>query len=559
MGTETAADLRAYLADRWRPMLRTAYLVCGDAAVAHDAVRSVFITLRTRFRTMPTDELDTWVSCQVIGRIIGDDKESGTIGLADMDDDELWEGHLRLPSRIRAVLVMRLLDALPDDKIAIVLGLPGDEVAELTRAGLGPDESGETAAALGAELARRGQDVADDRPPIVAIERAMNRPRRLRAVSAIAMVVAVASVGIAITRSADERTPAPDGGPMIETTRSMLDWAPRGSLGQDRSAVEKARALVRSATGPASRTAVIYVGDTPAGPLVIGVNGNEIVARTGPPGTGIDVLEQIGFSGELPDDGVVSRVLTDPMGQSWLFVLADRKTDTMEISWAPAYRGDGTPARDWTAVPHDAGVILTPTPGPVLAARVRTIDDGVTTGDRPVFEDSKTLNQPGFLPLARLSEPPLPPGVDLAGADERTVRWALGQVEVAVPGAGSQVRVRWALENRALLSLETRGGGVLSVYADLGMEYPYLDVVPVARVDADRAIAVVPVGEGVWVIAPHARGSGVRIGPAASAVTDQGYAVVPGDSYELMQGAVEIDGAVTDLTSEARTDPFDLR
>ncbi|CRK59627.1 hypothetical protein [Alloactinosynnema sp. L-07] len=378
--------------------------------------------------------------------------------------------------------------------------------------------------------------------------------RKIVAAVAAATVVAAIALAPKVTTTESRQ----DDPPVVPTTDSMFDWLPRGSLASDPDALAAAKAVIGTLAIEPSRLTVLYAGDTSAGRLVVGAIGHadrgEIVALSGPTGGAIAALTPLGPAGEGVEDRVVSRAWMDLSGESWLFILTDPTLRDLDVSWEPTYDADGVAHRKWQRVQHDHGVLFTGTPTVAMTARIRMTHASAEVVDRPVIEDSDNLNDPGFLPLPNAPDAPLPPGTDLRGADPHTVAWGLAQAKIATMVSPAPVTVRWSLGSQVLMTVKTEGGGALSVYADTtDPDAPYLDIVPVAQAEADRAIMLRYTENGTRVFAPHAIGS--RVAPFSVTVAETGFADLPVATDEVDLGQA---GRV-DPRAENRADPFDLR
>jgi hypothetical protein len=381
---------------------------------------------------------------------------------------------------------------------------------------------------------------------------------RLGAVAVIGMVAAAALVttGVVVW-SGSESEP--------QQVAQPGDWQPRGSLGYDDAMTKAIRDHTRLANASGTRTVLWYAADGPAGRIVAGATSvgdqSEVVVLAGPSGSGVTDLRPVGIAGERADDGVVSRVITDQAGKLWLWVLGGPDVDGMQISAHPVYDQNGVAARAWQPLASSAGVSLTEVRDVPVAARVRLSSHGSATADKPVFEDSDNLNDPGFFPVTNAPPQPLAGGTDLRGADEDTVQWLASQLSVATGVAVSEmvVAVRWARGKAALTTVFLPSGGTLAVYGDL-TSGEYIDVVPLSAAEADRFIFARPVADGVEVIAPHIPGATVRIGQTEVRLDDTGHGTVavqpdPGKAVTVEAGTA----GIADLGAENRTDPFDLR
>lgn len=132
------AEFRAYVAERWPVVTRTAYLLCGDSMTAEDLAQSAFIKLYRHWRRVSADgPPDAYVRRIVVNLATRrwrrrkpellvsevDDNARPDPGYATVETrDELWQALRRLPPRMRAVLVLRYYEQLTEQETAAALG-----------------------------------------------------------------------------------------------------------------------------------------------------------------------------------------------------------------------------------------------------------------------------------------------------------------------------------------------------------------------------------------------------------------------------------------------------
>jgi RNA polymerase sigma-70 factor (sigma-E family) len=132
-------DVEALFAAHGGALLRTAYLLCGDAQLAEDLVQSALIqALRIWRRSATAEHPHAYLRRIVVNEYVSwhrrrsAGERPSTVAVLDhavpdasvgIDErDEAWRLLATLPRRQRAVLVLRLYEDLSDADIATVLG-----------------------------------------------------------------------------------------------------------------------------------------------------------------------------------------------------------------------------------------------------------------------------------------------------------------------------------------------------------------------------------------------------------------------------------------------------
>lgn len=114
--------------ERYEPMVRLAYLMVGQRAVAEELVQDAFVNLHRNWRraTNPAAYLRT---CVVNGtrswgrrRTLELHRRPAPPDPATMVADEMWDALQVLPTRQRAAIVLRFYEDLSDARIAELLG-----------------------------------------------------------------------------------------------------------------------------------------------------------------------------------------------------------------------------------------------------------------------------------------------------------------------------------------------------------------------------------------------------------------------------------------------------
>jgi RNA polymerase sigma-70 factor (sigma-E family) len=148
---DTDADFAEYLAARQPRLMRTAYLISGDADLAEDLVQTALAKLYLAWdRVGVLEHRDAYVRRMIINehaswwRRRKRRPETATDSLPerpreDSYDDgtraEIWAFVQTLPARQRAVVVLRYYEQLTEAEIADVLGIsPGTVKSQCSRA-----------------------------------------------------------------------------------------------------------------------------------------------------------------------------------------------------------------------------------------------------------------------------------------------------------------------------------------------------------------------------------------------------------------------------------------
>jgi RNA polymerase sigma-70 factor (sigma-E family) len=114
--------------ERYDPMVRLAYLMVGDRAVAEELVQDAFVSVHRSWAraTHPPAYLRACVvnACRSWGRrrTLEVLRRPAPPDPDVLVADELWDVLETLPPRQRAAIVLRFYEDLPDDEIATLLG-----------------------------------------------------------------------------------------------------------------------------------------------------------------------------------------------------------------------------------------------------------------------------------------------------------------------------------------------------------------------------------------------------------------------------------------------------
>ncbi len=134
----TRPGFEEYVTARSGPLLRFAYLLCGDRHLAEDLVQEVLVKAHRRWSALEADNPDSYLKRALVRTHISwlrrrASSEVATAVVPDLpgagfDDahasrDEAWGMLARLPRSQRAVLVLRYFEDLDDQRIAELVGV----------------------------------------------------------------------------------------------------------------------------------------------------------------------------------------------------------------------------------------------------------------------------------------------------------------------------------------------------------------------------------------------------------------------------------------------------
>jgi RNA polymerase sigma-70 factor (sigma-E family) len=148
---------RELVATRWTPLVRYAYLLTGDAGEAEDVVQTALEKAWRRWQTVQADRPEAYLRAVITNVVVSryrwrvrrvaetawddvpyDRADTG----AQLDGADaravravIWQELHTLPSRMRAVVVLRLWEDLPEAEVAQILGCStGSVKSQLSRA-----------------------------------------------------------------------------------------------------------------------------------------------------------------------------------------------------------------------------------------------------------------------------------------------------------------------------------------------------------------------------------------------------------------------------------------
>jgi RNA polymerase sigma-70 factor (sigma-E family) len=144
VGAPERVTIEAFIAARGAALVRFAHALSGDRHLAEDLVQDVLVKSHRRWDTI-RDNPEGYLRQAVVHELVSwrrrrSSAERPTWPLPDgpgepdsgFDDrDEMWAALARLPSRQRAVLVLRFWEGLSDREIAILMSCAEGTVRSL--------------------------------------------------------------------------------------------------------------------------------------------------------------------------------------------------------------------------------------------------------------------------------------------------------------------------------------------------------------------------------------------------------------------------------------------
>jgi RNA polymerase sigma-70 factor (sigma-E family) len=143
-------QFREFVRARWQALLRTAYLLTGDHGKAEDLLQTALVRTH-RYWSRIQDNPEAYVRKVLVNannswwrrRRIAEhithavpDRPAADAHTSYETHEELWAAVRRLPPRMRAVLVLRYFEDLPEAEVARVLDCSVGTVKSQTSRGL---------------------------------------------------------------------------------------------------------------------------------------------------------------------------------------------------------------------------------------------------------------------------------------------------------------------------------------------------------------------------------------------------------------------------------------
>lgn len=144
-------SFRAFVDARWPSLVRFAWTLTGDRAEAEDVVQTALLACWRRWRSVRAGTADAYVRAAVVNTVVGRARrrrvvevlrgrsDGGPEPVVDRDvahertlHDAVRAELLRLPPRMRAVVVLRFLEDLSEAETARLLGMSTGSVKTQT-------------------------------------------------------------------------------------------------------------------------------------------------------------------------------------------------------------------------------------------------------------------------------------------------------------------------------------------------------------------------------------------------------------------------------------------
>jgi len=151
MGEDAEEAFRVFVNARWEPLRRFAFALTGDLGHAEDLLQTALLNCHRHWGRIRADNPEAYVRRSVINlntswwrrRRLA---EYPTPALPDVEApdamarfdtrEEIWAAILALPARMRAVLVLRYFEDLPEADVAAILGCSAGSVKSQASRGL---------------------------------------------------------------------------------------------------------------------------------------------------------------------------------------------------------------------------------------------------------------------------------------------------------------------------------------------------------------------------------------------------------------------------------------
>jgi RNA polymerase sigma-70 factor (sigma-E family) len=143
-------DFRDFVQARSPALLGTAYALTGDRGLAEDLLQTALLKTYRHWsqvrrsdrpeayvrRVMANQRISWWRRRRVAESGVDLPDRAGPVPYPMEDRDELWQALHELPPRMRAVLVLRYWEDLPEAEVAAVLGCSAGSVKSQASRGL---------------------------------------------------------------------------------------------------------------------------------------------------------------------------------------------------------------------------------------------------------------------------------------------------------------------------------------------------------------------------------------------------------------------------------------
>jgi len=134
-------SLGAWYVERYPALLRFAYLVCRDAAVAEDLVQEAFVRVHRAWRRAEEDGLDAYARRAIVNlnhnrfrRMLRERRALANVDVERVhveqshDHEMLWAAMAELTEQQRACVALRYYEGMTEEETARVLGISAGSV-----------------------------------------------------------------------------------------------------------------------------------------------------------------------------------------------------------------------------------------------------------------------------------------------------------------------------------------------------------------------------------------------------------------------------------------------
>ena len=134
-------SLGTWYVDRYPALLRFAYLICRDAAVAEDLVQESFVRIHRAWRKAEDEGLDAYARRTIVNlnhsrfrRIVRERRALAAMDVEPIhveqshDHEMLWAAMAELTEQQRACVALRYYESMTEEETARVLGISAGSV-----------------------------------------------------------------------------------------------------------------------------------------------------------------------------------------------------------------------------------------------------------------------------------------------------------------------------------------------------------------------------------------------------------------------------------------------